>query len=152
MILVIQQHFRLLRVPKEHLKLERLDKTKQNVHFHHMTWDDSGGRQNPVLHVTAPHLRQKILTIVPHFVQFSPAVVEGLDSLSEQQILWIFFLSLDEFVGEIEHLGVIFLVGGDILFDSLVVGQKLFSFRQITGNVFRCDGDLRGGGRVNFSR
>ena len=77
-------------------------------------------------------------------MQFSPAVVEGLDSLSEQQILWIFFLSLDEFVGEIEHLGVIFLVGGDILFDSLVVGQKLFSFRQITGNVFRCDGDLRG--------
>ena len=80
-------------------------------------------------------------------MQFSPSIVERLDAFSEQQVLRVLFLPLDELVGEVEHLGVVFLVGADVLLDSLVVRQKLLRFRQVTGNVFRGDGNLfRGGG------
>ena len=89
------------------------------------------------------HLRQKILSVVPHFVEFPPPIVESLDALSEQKVLRILLLALDELVREVEHLGVVFLVGGDVLLDSLVVRQQLLSFGQIAGNVFGGNGNLK---------
>ena len=77
-------------------------------------------------------------------MQFSPSIVKSLDALSEQQVLRVFFLPLDELVGEVEHFGMVFLVGVYVLLDSLVVRQKLLRFGQVTGNIFGGDGNLKG--------